>query len=257
MNPTGEVKPLLQTSEPTTRPVSGGRCAFHSRAGLRARIVGCFYALLLRARGATWRKQTAGLERIDRRLASGERILFAFWHGKYVPLVVLLRGRRACVVTSRSFRGDVIAEICRWFGYESMQIPDHGGEHSLDLMRQALGDRQAAAIAVDGPLGPYHVVKRGAVQLASELGFALVPVSAAARAKRILADRWDRMEIPGLFSRVSVAIGDPIYVPSRLTAEEVQRFAQELHDALEDVDRRAEQSVMGSVSTAPEATRQD
>ncbi len=211
------------------------------RPALRARLSGAMQAWLLRLHALTWRTQLHGIEQLDSRLARGERVLVAFWHGKYVPLFALLRGRRACIFSSRSFRGDVIAETCRRFGYECVQIPDRGGDASLAQMRQALGQFQAGGIAVDGPLGPYHAVKRGPVQLASDLGFTVLPVSVAARRNKILDERWDRMEIPRPFTTVWLEAGEPFEIPANLSPEEVKEWQQRLHDALDAVDRRVEE----------------
>lgn len=75
--------------------------------------MGWLFTWLLRLQWVTWRKEVEGLERLDRRLARGERTLVAFWHGKYLPLFTLLRGRSACVFTSQSLRGEVIAGLRR------------------------------------------------------------------------------------------------------------------------------------------------
>ena len=84
------------------------------------------------------------------------------------------------------------------------------------IMRRALERRPNGGIAVDGPLGPYHKVKRGAVKLAAELGYVVVPASATARRKRTIKHRWDRMEIPALFTRIGLAIGEPKKIPCNL-----------------------------------------
>jgi lysophospholipid acyltransferase (LPLAT)-like uncharacterized protein len=110
-------------------------------------------------------------------------------------------------------------------------------------MRQALAAHQAGGLAVDGPLGPNHVVKRGAIQLASELDFALLPVAVASRRHRVLWQRWDQMEIPRLLTRVYLIVGDVLNVPPGLTQDEVESWACRLHDALEAVEWRAQEKM--------------
>ena len=210
------------------------------RPGVRARIFGFLCSWLLRLQHATWRVDVEGLDRLDQMLAEGRRVLLALWHGKYVPLIALFQGRRILTFTSRSPRGDIIGEICRRFGYEYVQIPDQRGYESLRIMQDALAAFQAGAVAVDGPLGPYRVVKRGAIQLASTLEFTVVPISVASRRKRILTYRWDHMELPRLFTRVFLVVGDAIDVPAGLPKDEKGGWARRLRDALEDVDRHAE-----------------
>jgi lysophospholipid acyltransferase (LPLAT)-like uncharacterized protein len=115
-------------------------------------------------------------------------------------------------------------------------------------MRQALSAHQAGGIAVDGPLGPDHVVKRGAIQLASELDFALLPVSVASSRHCVLWRRWDHMEIPRLFTRVCLVVGEVLTVPPGLTRDEVEPWAYRLHDALEAVERRAQEKLKTKLS---------
>ena len=211
------------------------------RPSRKARFLGWIWSACLRLQCATWRKHCEGLERLDRVLADGRPVLFCFWHGKYVPLFALLRGRPACVFTTQSARGEVIAEVCRRFGYACVQVPARSQGQAYEIMRRALSLHANGGIAVDGPLGPYHRVKRGAVKLASELGYLVVPASASARRKRVFRHRWDRLELPGLFTHVGLAVGEPLEVPAGLGAESAHALAVQLRTALEALDRRGEQ----------------
>ena len=124
-----------------------------------------------------------------------------------------------------------------------MEIADHGGDLALTRMRDALASAALGAIAVDGPLGPYHEVKRGAIELASDLGFPLLPISVASRRKRVAAERWDRMELPRVFTTVCLEVGEPISVPRGLDEDGVERFAQAVHAALDAIDARLDAAV--------------
>lgn len=207
------------------------------------RLVGFVAALVLRLRHLSWRKQGEEAGLLDRLTAEGKRYIAVCWHGKYIPLFSLLAGRRACVFASLSFRGQVIAEICRRFGYDCVLLPTNEARLSRKLIHEALRSHEAAAMAVDGPLGPYHRVKRGALDIGATLGFVLVPVSASGRRRRIMAERWDRREIPRLFTRVALTVGEPISVPSRLGAGDVSALKRQVHDALEALGRRADEMV--------------
>lgn len=215
------------------------------RPGLRARILAFVYSTALRLQLATWRQEVHGLEPLDDLLARRVPVLVAFWHGKYTPLFALLRGRRAAIFTSASFRGDVIAGICRRFAYRPVQLQDHGRDRSLESMRRALREIPACGVAVDGPLGPYHAVKRGPVQLASELGLLVVPVTFAARRSRVARHRWDRMEVPRLFTRVVFLVGEPMAVPAGLDEVGVRKWAARLARVLETLDAEAHSRVRG------------
>jgi len=207
------------------------------------RLRGSFLALSLRLMRATWRVRMEGREKFDELYTSGTPFILCFWHGKYIPVLPLFEGYRACVLTSLSGRGNVIARICRSFGYDYIQIPDRGGEASLRIMQDALLRFPAAAIAVDGPLGPYHVVKKGVTILASTLGYRLLPMSLEAQSKKVQEYRWDKMEFPKPFSRINVIIGDPVEVPPGLSPEGAAAWAGLLADSLDSLDSKAAQGL--------------
>lgn len=218
----------------------------------RARAGGLLGGLWLRAQQATWRLRTEGVAALDATLAAAHAgqgpALLIFWHGKYVPLFTLLRGRRAVVFASRSARGGVIAEISRRFGFAPVLLPDRGGARSLRRMLEALERIPVAGIAADGPLGPRHVVQGGVVRLAAETGACLVPVSVAMDRKRVLAGRWDRMEIPRLRSRVAFVAGEALRLPAGLDEAGLRQGKERVREALELCDRRAERLL---AATAP------
>jgi lysophospholipid acyltransferase (LPLAT)-like uncharacterized protein len=204
-----------------------------------ARFLGWWSAAILYLQKATWRTRVEGLAELDRVQAAGETVLMVFWHGKYVPLFPLLKGRRACVFTTRSFRGEIISEVGRHFGFEGVQLSEEGEARSFVRMRKALMSRKAGAIAVDGPLGPYHVVKPGIIELASRSGCVLIPASSASRHKWVRKGRWDRMERPLPFTRVAMVVGPPLRIPRGLAGREVASWQERVHDAVEAADRTA------------------
>lgn len=213
----------------------------HERT-LRRRIAsaatGTAIAALLSLWALTWRKDTAELQKLKRHLAQGEHLVAVFWHGKYFSLFALARGLEATVLTTRSFRGDVIARICRWFGYRPIQIA-HGVEtHALAHLEDDLTRRHAvlAAIAIDGPRGPAHQPKIGALRIASDLGFRLVPISVSGTPKHVVEKRWDRHEIPWPFAKVRIAVGEPFDVPPGLAPGELADCQNRLRDRLEAID---------------------
>jgi len=207
---------------------------------IRVRFLGWFGAVFLRLQCATWRVEIRGLERLDDMLTAKKRALLVFWHGKYLPLFALMRGRKVCVFSSDSFRGRVIDEICRRFGYRCFLLRQDQRASVLDLMEEALVPWNLAGLAVDGPLGPYHTVKPGAIKLAAALGFVVVPVTTASHRKRVIARRWDRMELPALFTRVVLVVGEPLQIPSSLSEADQSCWQDRLAESLAAADQRAE-----------------
>ena len=213
--------------------------------------IGTMIAALLALWAWTWRKDTRDLEKLDRHLAQGKHLVAVFWHGKYFSLFALARGRQATVVTTRSFRGDVIARICRWFGYHPIQI-EHGVETNAlaSLENDLTGNHALAAIAVDGPRGPAHRPKTGALRVASDLGFRLIPISVAGTPRYIVENRWDKHEVPLPFARVRLTVGDPFEVPHDLSPGDMAEWETLLRDRLEEIDPAKDLGIRANRETA-------
>lgn len=204
-------------------------------------VIGACWTLLLRLYGRTWRQELIGIQDLDTRLNRTERVFLCFWHGKYLPLLFLLRGRKACVFTSFSFRGKLLANICRRFGYDCVEIPQNDRPQTQERLRDGMEKHRTCALAVDGPLGPYHVVKRRPVEVASRLGFMIVPVSFASKHSFLLRSRWDRMELPYPFTKVCLVVGRAMSLSPRLTFKETLAKTHEIRKALEDSEQQAKQ----------------
>jgi lysophospholipid acyltransferase (LPLAT)-like uncharacterized protein len=224
----------------------------HRLSGLAARLAGGLWAATLSLLAATWRVRCSRLEEIDGRLARGEPFILGFWHGEYFPLFPLLAGRRAVIFASRSFRGAVIAEVCRRFGYRCVTIAERGAEAHAAL-RTSLAGASACGIAVDGPRGPYHRVKRGVPRLAAALGWPIVPAAVAVRGSLVLR-RWDRRVVPLPGAVVALAAGEPLRVPPALTAGEEEQWAARLRDRLEALAPSAAALAAGPCALRPQAS---
>ena len=235
----------LAQAFPTYSPRAGAPDqSIVGRPPVTARVLGWTFAQSLRVMHATWHKEVDALDRLEQLHAQGQPYIVSFWHRKYVALFPLLRGRHGCAVTTSATNGHIVACMCRHFGNHSVQINERGsGDDSIRLIGHALAHSKEGSIAVDGPHGPYHKVKRGAIQVASALGHWIIPLSVGAQRKHVLTHRWDHLEIPKLFTRVHLAVGEPIRVPPKLSAAGIMDWRIRLHDALEAVDAEAEEKV--------------
>lgn len=186
---------------------------------------------LLYAWCALLRKNTVQLARLGQYVADGNQVLAVFWHGTYFPLFALARGTNAVVLTSDSFRGLVIAGICRRFGYKPVLLPAEARGNGLSTLVQLFEKRPGlVALALDGPVGPFHRIHSGALRLSAHNGVKLVPLGIAIERKIILTSRWDRQEIPLPGSRITLAVGDMIDLakqPGELAPEAWQSSVQQ------------------------------
>lgn len=206
---------------------------------LAVHIIGYVVALGYRIWSRSWKRDEEDLALLDTLLADGEGVILVFWHGKFIPLFAMLEGRNTTVFTSDCFRGEVIAHICNRFGFKPSLLPPQGRGNAYRHMVKALKTTKIGAFAIDGPLGPNHQAKSGAIKMASSLGYLIVPVSMACDNKHVMTKRWDDRELPHVSSNVSLAIGDPIRVPSGLRTRDLEEWNVKVTAAINSTDKRA------------------
>ncbi|MBO6675026.1 MAG: hypothetical protein JJ908_01185 [Rhizobiales bacterium] len=215
-----------------TQPCSVG---WDRLAALLGRICAFFVWLL----ALSWRSDADALAKIDEQLAAGKPVIAVFWHSSYLALFALAAGRPVTVFTSRSFRGKVIAGICRRFGYDPYLLPP--GRQGYHDMRHVLLEKTRDAnrpvlvgIAIDGPLGPRHAVKLGALHMAARMAAALMPIRVTSRPVWAITSRWDHFKIPLPFAKVRLDVGPAMAVPNGFgrNPAQIEALRKQVHDRL-------------------------
>jgi len=214
----------------STRLTVGQRC--------QASVVAAVASPLIAALGSTWRWHVDGLEHYDQVIAAGRQPIFAFWHGRILPATLFWRDRGIVVITSENFDGEWIARIIRRFGYGTARgSSSHGGARALSQVRRDLRAGHPVGFTIDGPRGPARIAQPGAPWLAGATGQPLMPFHAEASRSWTIGS-WDRTDVPRPFSRVAMAIGEPIHVGG--TADDVVEGARtRLESALKGLEARA------------------
>ena len=137
--------------------------------------------------------------------------VLAFWHGTQWPLLAWRRRGPTVVLVSLSRDGSMQARALAVQGLQVVRgSSSRGGARGLASLVRAMRGGADAAFAVDGPRGPRGVVKGGAIVAARAAGAVLVPVAGIVHRGIVLRRAWDRFAIAWPFTRVDVALGDPV-----------------------------------------------
>ncbi|HTY10844.1 MAG TPA: lysophospholipid acyltransferase family protein [Bacteroidota bacterium] len=175
-----------------------------------------------------------------------KRSVIAFWHGSMLVGWFLHRpqkGAPAAALVSQSEDGEILSAVLARWGYDLIRGSSHiGGKEAMQLMTGAIDDGKSLCITPDGPTGPRHRMKMGAVRAAQRAHVPLFLVGIAARRKKTLKS-WDQFEIPMPFSRIDVQYSDPLSVPDHLQNESLDLFLAEAQDQLAALSTKAEQAV--------------
>lgn len=226
----GEVPLAAVPREPSQRRSRWGRL-------LRSRVGGVLHWLAPRL--FVWlsyglfrscRIRFVGKEHEDRFVAHGHHIIYAGWHEGMMMLPYHFRDRSGgLVMVSASRDGDLIADTIERFGLRAVRgSSGHGGADALSAMIAGLrAGGVSAGMIVDGPRGPAHVAKGGAIALARATGLPIVPGTWWAR-PAVPFRTWDRMILPWPFARLVFVFEEPMRVPADVTDADMELLRDEL-----------------------------
>lgn len=147
------------------------------------------------------------------------------WHGHLLPLIYHHRNQGAVALASEHRDGEYITRVLARLGFGAARgSSTRGGSRGLrDLVKAARAGR-ILAITPDGPRGPRHRVKGGALVAARLTGRPILPMVAAANRCWNLGS-WDRFLVPKPFSRVRIVYAPPFTVPRDADDAELERLA--------------------------------
>jgi len=187
---------------------------------------------IVRALTSTWTWKVSGAEHVDAITKAGHHPILALWHGRILAATPYFANRGIVAMASENFDGEWIARLLGKFGYGAARgSTSRGGPAAL---RQLVRDVKAHGVAftLDGPRGPVEVAQPGAVWLAKATGQPLLPFHSEAASSWTL-NSWDRTQIPKPFTKVAMAIAEPIYVPRDARDRDLVESAARLVAALD------------------------
>lgn len=219
------------------------------RARLAQRLAGALAPTLLAWLGRSWRVRQIGRQHLETLIAGGRPAVLVFWHEGAFALANFLRdldrgGLRLSVMASRSGDGELVGRLGAAWDVDIVRgSSSRGGRAAiLALHRRMRGAGTSPALAPDGPRGPRHEFKAGALALAQLSGAPIVPLAVAARSAWRLRS-WDRQLIPKPFTRLTVAVGAPQTIARELVGEALERERQRLERLLVDLGETARANV--------------
>jgi len=194
-----------------------------------------FY-VLINLVGRTTRFSVEGWEHWEAATGGGQQPIYTFWHNRVFLATYFWRRRGIVVMTSRSFDGEYIARFIQRFGYgASRGSSSRGAVGALVEMVKLMRQGRPTAFTIDGPRGPRHVAKMGAVLLAKKTGAPVLPFSVNAE-RYYTAPSWDGFQVPYPFTRARVRIAPSIHVPPDADEAALEAKRAELQRALDSLD---------------------
>jgi lysophospholipid acyltransferase (LPLAT)-like uncharacterized protein len=208
------------------------RFLYRLAAPLAIAVVRLWWAMLPRIR-------VLGEGHLDAALREHPAIIPVYWHGQQlVPVKRLLqesaRGLKLGFLISPSVDGELPALLVRRAGGHVIRGSSSatGARALRDYYEAIMKSNVSPAMTPDGPHGPRREFKPGAVLLAQLSGRPILPMAYAA-ARVWLFPTWDRFALPWPFTRVVLAIGEPVFIPKGQDAASLATWQRNMGRELE------------------------
>jgi hypothetical protein len=180
-------------------------------------------------------------EVIQKLNSDNQNYVLAFWHGTMILPWYLHGSQKFAALTSKSKDGDLLAKILRKWNYEVIRgSSSTGGEVALGIMVDYAKNKYSVAITPDGPRGPRHEFKAGAVITAKKSGIPLILAGVGFKRKKIL-NNWDKFEIPNFFTKAKIVYSEPVYINKNLTYEGTSEVIAKCNEEMKKLQMQAEE----------------
>jgi hypothetical protein len=205
------------------------------------RAADLIFYLLIKFIGGSTRFEVEGWEHFEAASRDGHLPIYTFWHDRVFLATYFWQRRRIVVMTSQSFDGEYIARFIQRFGYgASRGSSTRGAVGAVVEMVKLMRMGSPTAFTIDGPKGPRHVAKMGAVLLSKKTGHPILPFTITP-ARYWAANSWDRFQVPMPFTRARVIIAPPIFVPADADDDELVARRDELQRTLDEINLRGDE----------------
>jgi lysophospholipid acyltransferase (LPLAT)-like uncharacterized protein len=214
-------------------------------------IGGPLLAGLVRFLWWTWRVEiVSGRDYVEAAVSDDRAYVPCYWHRDILVCLMVIRGWirrgfRAAIIISPSVDGEVPARIARAWGAEVVRgSAKRTGALAMRDMHEVMKRGVSIVTAADGPVGPAYYFKSG-VLMTSRIGSApMLPMGCAASSAWQF-NTWDEFRVPKPFSRVAIAIGEPVEVPARAKADELDALRVRMQDAVNTLSEESKESLSG------------
>jgi lysophospholipid acyltransferase (LPLAT)-like uncharacterized protein len=204
---------------------------------------------MYRWHAGSWRYVTENEGRLDALLRGSRPIVGAFLHARTFQLLHYFsrpeRGRWM-LMCSPSRDGELMSRLESGLGFRVVRgSSGSGGARALVQMIKAQRDDPglSSCLAVDGSRGPRGNAQLGTITLTQKTNGLLLPVAASTAEAWVCGKCWDRMVIPKRGATVRVLIGEPMEVPARMDAVQLESVRSALEQRLlamhEELDARS------------------
>ena len=193
--------------------------------------------VLIKLISRTYRYRIVGLDHEWQALRDHGSVVYASWHQRIFPgFAFFAAGRQPIsVMISQSRDGEMIARAVSMLGWQPVRgSSSRGGLRALKQLHSLVKRGYRIMHIVDGPQGPFGIVKPGLLTIAQFSGAPILPAIGSFQRCWIFSS-WDRFMVPKPFSKILVRFAPPITVPRRLEADALEALRLKVENQIKDL----------------------
>ncbi len=200
-------------------------------------LIFCFFKLLR----WSWRVYTTEPPLMLESLQNQDTFLIGHWHGDEIVLSHFVRRFKAACLVSKSKDGDLMNIFIQLMGAKTARGSSHRGAIGglKGLLRVTRKHKRNISLAVDGPKGPYHVIKPGIFELAKLTNNPIYVAGVSCDRSWLFKKAWNKAFLPKPFAKVAIYWQGPFFLPKEFTDIRDSRLADQLNEQFDIAKQQA------------------
>jgi len=199
-----------------------------------------FAWLFILALGKTGFKKVLNRHYLKYSQNSGLPIMYVVWHGTMLLPIFAHRNEQIVAMVSEHADGEIIAQTILRLGYKTVRgSSTRGGTNAYRGMLKLLKQGHNCTILPDGPTGPRHVFKKGAMLLAQRSESIIQPLTFSSK-KPISLKTWDKFTLWYPFTRICLAYGKPMKLPRKMDPKTLESYRVEIENRMNALQKEAD-----------------
>jgi lysophospholipid acyltransferase (LPLAT)-like uncharacterized protein len=152
-----------------------------------------------------------------------EQAITVFWHDQIYPLSKYMEHTNSVALVSLSRDGEIVTNFVKGWGHEIIRGSSTRGNREVLELLIKMGKTRKVFLTPDGPRGPRHKLKLGALVAAQKAKVPFYLLKTDANGYRLKS--WDRFLIPWPFAKINVTLSEPHYISPHYRRKELEDLA--------------------------------
>ena len=159
--------------------------------------------------------------------------IIVFWHNQMMPVWKTFARKAPYAVVSQSKDGQLLSDLLEFWGYKLIRgSSSKGGKEVMNRLVEKSKD-DFVLLTPDGPRGPRHIMKPGAIVAAQRSGAKFYFLKASTSRKIVFQKSWDKFEFPLPFSKIEIEISDPYIISKELSNDEITNLMHNIQEKMQ------------------------